>query len=117
VLFTLLFLAGNTMAQSVRDRIPELGVLKTLGFSDGAVWWMVVAEALVLCTTAALLGLGIAASIFTTVFGSLRLGVVSMPLSVIAVGIALAALLAIVTATVPAIRARRLTIVEAMSGR
>ena len=34
VLFTLLFLAGNTMSQSVRDRIPEFGVLKTLGFSD-----------------------------------------------------------------------------------
>ena len=34
VLFTLLFLAGNTMSQSVRDRVPELGVLKTLGFSD-----------------------------------------------------------------------------------
>ena len=34
VLFTLLFLAGNTMSQSVADRLPELGVLKALGFGD-----------------------------------------------------------------------------------
>ena len=37
VLFTLLFLTGNTMMQSVRERIPELAVLKTYGFSNGAV--------------------------------------------------------------------------------
>src|SRR5262249_45634349 len=34
VFFTLLLVVGNTMAQSVRERIPELAVLKTLGFSD-----------------------------------------------------------------------------------
>ena len=45
VLFTLLFLAGNTMSQSVRDRIPEFGVLKTLGFSDRSVWLLIAAEA------------------------------------------------------------------------
>ena len=49
VLFTLLFLAGNTMSQSVRDRVPELGVLKTLGFSDTAVSVLVVVEASLLC--------------------------------------------------------------------
>ena len=36
-LFTLLILTGNTMMQSVRERIPELAVLKTYGFSNGAV--------------------------------------------------------------------------------
>ena len=36
VFFTLLLVVGNTMAQSVRERIPELAVLKTLGFSDGS---------------------------------------------------------------------------------
>jgi hypothetical protein len=34
VFFTLLFLTGNTMMQSVRERVPELAVLKTLGFTD-----------------------------------------------------------------------------------
>ena len=37
VLFTLLFLTGNTMMQSVRERIPELAVLKAIGYSDGMV--------------------------------------------------------------------------------
>src|SRR3546814_11118987 len=37
VFFTLLFLTGNTMMQSVRERIPELAVLKTLGFTDAKV--------------------------------------------------------------------------------
>ncbi len=34
VLFTILLVVGNTMAQAVRERTSELAVLKTLGFSD-----------------------------------------------------------------------------------
>ena len=49
VFFTLLLVVGNTMAQSVRERIPELAVLKTLGFSDGSVLGFVLAEAFALC--------------------------------------------------------------------
>ena len=117
VLFTLLFLAGNTMSQSVRDRIPELGVLKTLGFSDTAVWLLVVAEASVLCLIAAAVGLAIAAAVFPSVFGALNF-TSPMPLSprVWATGFCIALLLAALSATIPASRARRLTIVEALSG-
>ena len=46
--FTILLLTGNTMAQSIRERIPELAILKTLGFSDGKVTALVLAEALLL---------------------------------------------------------------------
>ena len=53
VLFTLLFLTANTMMQSVRERTPELAVLKTLGFSDGKVLTLVLIEALALCVFAA----------------------------------------------------------------
>ena len=49
VFFTLLLVVGNTMAQSVRERVPELAVLKTLGFSDGSVLGFVLAEAVALC--------------------------------------------------------------------
>src|SRR5687767_15891413 len=49
VFFTLLLVVGNTMAQSVRERVPELAVLKTLGFTDGAVLGFVLAEAGALC--------------------------------------------------------------------
>src|SRR5258708_11150387 len=48
VFFTLLLVVGNTMAQSVRERVPELAVLKTLGFSDGSVLGVLLAQALAL---------------------------------------------------------------------
>src|ERR1700733_1653679 len=55
VMFTLLFLTANTMMQSVRERIPELAVLRTLGFSGGAVCALVLAESLLLCLIAAII--------------------------------------------------------------
>jgi putative ABC transport system permease protein len=116
VLFTLLFLAGNTMSQSVRDRIPEFGVLKTLGFSDRSVWLLVAAESSVVCIVAAAIGLTIAALVFPGVFASLGLGPTSLPPGVFLVGFAIAFLLAVLSATLPATRARRLTIVEALAG-
>ena len=57
VFFTLLLVVGNTMAQSVRERIPELAVLKTLGFSDGSVLGFVFAEAFALCLFGGIVGL------------------------------------------------------------
>jgi putative ABC transport system permease protein len=57
VFFTLLFLTGNTMMQSVRERTPELAVLKTLGFSDAKVVGLVIGESLLLCVLAAVVGL------------------------------------------------------------
>src|SRR5204862_85846 len=50
VFFTLLLVVGNTMAQSVRERVPELAVLKTLGFSDASVLGFVLAEAVAVFT-------------------------------------------------------------------
>src|SRR5690606_7279552 len=63
VFFTLLLVVGNTMAQSVRERVPELAVLKTLGFSDGSVLGFVLAETLILCAIGGLLGLGLATAL------------------------------------------------------
>ena len=63
VFFTLLLLTGNTMAQAVRERIPELAVLKTIGFSNRSVLWLVLAEAVLLVVLGGVLGLGIAALI------------------------------------------------------
>ena len=57
VFFTLLLVVGNTMAQSVRERIPELAVLKTLGFSDGTVLGFVLAEAALLCLFGGVVGM------------------------------------------------------------
>jgi putative ABC transport system permease protein len=60
VLFTILLVVANTMAQSVRERTSELAVLKTLGFSNGAVLTLVLAESLFIALLGGLLGLGLA---------------------------------------------------------
>jgi putative ABC transport system permease protein len=115
VLFTLLFLTANTMMQSVRERTPELAVLKTLGFSDGKVLALVLVEAFLLCVFAALIGLGIA----TLIVPSLKalIGDLPMPLIVIMMGVGMALVLALVSGLPPAIRAQRLKIVDALAGR
>jgi putative ABC transport system permease protein len=115
VLFTLLLLTGTTMMQSVRDRIAELAVLKAIGFTDAAVAACVVAESLVLCLVSAIVGLAAARLTFAK-FAAV-IGVVSMPLSVIGTGIALAAALAIASGLIPAARASRIVVAEALARR
>jgi putative ABC transport system permease protein len=120
VLFTLLFLTGNTMAQSVRERIPELAVLKTIGFSDRSVQWLVIVESLVVSVLAALLGLAIAALVLpamTSVLASQGAGAMRVQPLVVVAGIGTAVLLALVSGILPARRARRLDIVTALAGR
>ena len=63
VFFTLLLLTGNTMAQAVRERIPELAVLKTLGFTNGTVLTLVLVESVLLIVLGGVIGLGLAAVI------------------------------------------------------
>jgi putative ABC transport system permease protein len=116
VMFTLLFLTGNTMMQSVRERIPELAVLKTLGFSDGKVTALVLAESILLCVFAALIGLGLAALAFPA-FGALGIGDVKLPAIVLITGTIAAVLLALVSGLPPAWRAKRLAVVDALAGR
>jgi len=115
VFFTLLFLTGNTMMQAVRERIPELAVLKTLGFSDTGVLLLVLAESVLLCLVAAALGLALAAAIFPGLKDFI--GAVALPGKVVALGIVIAVLLALVTGLPPAMRAKRLNIVDALAGR
>ena len=59
VFFTLLLVSGNTMSQSVRERISELAVLKTLGFQDRAVLGIVLSESILIMMMGGLLGLGL----------------------------------------------------------
>jgi len=117
VLFTLLFLTGNTMMQSVRERIPELAVLKTYGFSNATVTAFIYAESFLLCLGAALIGLGIAAASFPSVFEALDVLRMPLPMSVVATGCLLATIMAVVSALPPAVRAQRSNIVDALAGR
>jgi putative ABC transport system permease protein len=117
VMFALLFVTGNTMMQSVRERVPELAVLKTYGFSNTAVMGLVLAESLVLCSVAAAIGIGIAAVISPPIYRELGAGGLNLPLPVVSMGLGLAAAFAILSASLPALRAQRLSIVDALAGR
>jgi putative ABC transport system permease protein len=117
VLFTLLFLAGNTMSQSVRDRFPELGVLKALGFGDTTVLLLVFGEAVVISCLAAAIGLAVAAAIFPIVFKALNGAPAALPFGVYSGACGIAVLLAALSAAIPALHARRLTVVQALGAR
>jgi putative ABC transport system permease protein len=115
VFFTLLFLTLNTMMQSVRERVPELAVLKTLGFSDEGVLSLVLTESLLLCGFGALLGLTAAATVFPSLVPFF--GGVGLSPAVVALGALAAVALALVSGLPPAWRARRLAIVDALADR
>jgi putative ABC transport system permease protein len=115
VFFTILLVAGNTMAQAVRERTAELAVLKALGFSDLGVIGLVLAESLLLAGLGGGLGLGlgwlwIQSGDPTGGF----LAVFYFPVEDLLLGVALAALLGLAAGVIPALRARRLNIVEAL---
>jgi putative ABC transport system permease protein len=118
VLFTLLFVTGNAMMQSVAERIPELAVLKAYGYSDAVVAALVVVESLLLCVVSGLIGITLAAAVlFPLIATAFRIGTLPMPQSVVLLGIAIAVTLALASALPPAWRARRLNVVDALAGR
>jgi putative ABC transport system permease protein len=115
VFFTLLFLTGNTMMQSVRERVPELAVLKTLGFGDATVLGLVIAESLLLCMTAALVGLALSFGALPILKQGLQ-GVDVSPRAILP-GIGVAVLLALIVGMPPALGAMRLNIVDALADK
>jgi putative ABC transport system permease protein len=115
-LFALIFSTTAMMVQSIRERTAEFAVLKTLGFSDGSVFWIVLFEVLSLFIAAAALGIGLASQVLPAARHFTQLNV-TMPGSVALVGLSMAAVLALVTALLPAVRAQRLQVVDALAGR
>ncbi len=119
VIFTLLMLTGNTMMQSVRERIPELAVLKTLGYSDRTVLALVLVEALLLCVVAAAIGVFLAMWAAPVIGAAITFpGFTGMKVTAgaAALGGSIAVGLALLVGLPPALRAMRLDIVNALSG-
>jgi len=119
VFFTLVLLTGNTMMQAVRERTNELAVLKTIGFSSRKVLGMVLAESVMLLLLGGLVGLALVSFIGAAppamsggMINGAHVGAKSWGL-----GIALAVAIGFVVGAVPALRAMRLNIVDALAGR
>lgn len=115
VLAALLFATATMMMQSLRERTAELAVLKTLGFTNRTVFLLILTEATIVCTAAALCGLGLAMIAFP--LASKFVPGLSMPPIVIGAGMLLAVLVGLASAAVPAMRAARLEIAAALASR
>ena len=119
VFFTLLLLTGNTMAQAVRERIPELAVLKTIGFSNRSVLWLVLAESVLLVVLGGMSGLLLASAVVPAV-GAASGGMIALPgllPQTWGLGLALMVGIGLLVGLLPALRGMRLNIVDALAGR
>lgn len=116
VFFTMLLVTGNTMAQTVRERIPELAVLKTIGFSDISMLFWVLGESLTLAMAggiaALLLDYGIVNALAANVNAYLP-GLALTP-SIIFQGLGFALLFGVLAGLFPALQAMRLSIAGAL---
>ena len=115
VLFMLLLLTGNTMRQSVHERIPEFGVLKAMGYSSTKCFALALAEAMAICLLAALVGLALAAALAP--LGREVATSIAVSGDVIVRAIGLAILLAIMSVALPSWRVYRLSVVAALADR
>jgi putative ABC transport system permease protein len=115
VFFTILLVAGNTMAQAVRERLNEIGVLKAIGFTDGQVLGMVLVESCLLAVLGGAFGLVLVwylISLGDPTGGALP--IFFIPNSAFIVGTAMAVGLGLVAGIFPALQASRLRIADAL---
>jgi len=116
VFFTILLVTGNTMAQAVRERTGELGVLKAIGFTNAQVVALVLAESCLLTVIGGVVGLGLACVATPVMAGKLEglLPNFFFPTRDLFIGLALTVALGFVTGIFPALQAMRLRVADAL---
>jgi putative ABC transport system permease protein len=119
VFFTILLVAGNTMAHAVRERIPEMAVLKTLGFSDGSVLALVLAESIAIALLGGVIGLGLSWLALNSIPASVSSALpgLFLPSQAIVMGLFYILAVGVAAGILPALQAGRLTIAEALGRR
>jgi putative ABC transport system permease protein len=116
VVFTILLVSGNTVAMSVRERIKEVGVLKTLGFTSPVVLALIVSESVFLGMLGGLIGVG-GAYLVTQAMADIMVSFFSgfvLPLWGVPICVAVAVLIGFLSSIVPATIAARTTITDAL---
>jgi putative ABC transport system permease protein len=117
VFFTILLVSSNTLAQSIRERTSDIGVLKCLGYKDNIIFISVILEAVTICFSAVLMGLLVTAIIIPTIeimSGGILEDTVSISLEIVLGGFLIGLLIALMSAVVPAYQALRLRVVDAL---
>ena len=115
VFFTILLVAGNTMAQSVRERTDELGVLKAVGFTNTQVLGLVLGESCFLACLGGVIGLAVAWVLISA--GDPTKGALPIfyfPTENVALGFGLILALGLAAGILPALQAMRLQVAEAL---
>ncbi len=118
VTFTILLVSANTIAMSVRERVREVGILKTLGYTPGTILGIILGEALVIGLTGGVIGVGLA-SLATGLVRSMptlmsQLQQLTLAPSVAAACLGVAAATGLLSALIPALNASRISILEAL---
>src|SRR5262249_452359 len=116
VVFTILLVSANTMAMSVRERIKEIGVLKTIGFTTAKVLGMIIAESVIIALIGGLVVCSLAYGVSYGMRGMPRVpaGALIIPPIVPAISLAVASIIGLLSSVVPAFNATRVPITEAL---
>jgi putative ABC transport system permease protein len=117
VFFTILLVSSNTLAQSIRERTSDIGVLKCLGYKDLTIFSSVILEAITICLTAVIAGLVVTLSLvplMESMSDGMLEDTISVTPSVIIGGFFIGIIIAFMSAAVPAYQALRLKVVDAL---
>jgi len=118
VMFTILLVSANTMAMSVRERIREVGILKTLGFTPASILGMILGEACAISVAGGAIGYAISMVLMRGVvkspFGGFLPSLKIFDPEVALICVVAAALIGVMSSLVPAMSASRTSIVDAL---
>src|SRR5262249_51014245 len=116
VFFTMLLVTANTMGQSIRERLNEIAVMKTLGYSSFGVTTMVLGEAILVTAIGGALGLAVSVLFAHGIANNLQqfFPVLGVPPSTYVIGAILIVVLGAMAAVLPCIQAGQLKIVDAL---
>jgi putative ABC transport system permease protein len=116
VVITTLFVAGNTMAMSVRERTTEIAVMRTLGFPSSTIFLLIAGEGLLMAIIGGIIGVGLARWLVSPDFlqtgGFIPVFGVNNTNAAMAMG--LSVLIGVFAGLIPATMASRLKIVDAL---
>ncbi|MGD1090818.1 MAG: ABC transporter permease [Bryobacteraceae bacterium] len=119
VTFTILLVSANTMAMSVRERMREVGILKTLGYTPGAILFLILGEAGVISILGGALGLGLATALTAVVRSGPAflqpMKTLSITPDVAALLLVVALVIGVASSLIPAWNASRVSILESLS--
>lgn len=119
VTFTILLVSANTMAMSVRERLREVGILKTLGYTPGAILFLILGEAGVISLLGGALGLGLASALTAVVRSGpaflqpMKTLSITPDVGALLLGVAL--VIGVASSLIPAWNASRVSILESLS--